>query len=78
MHLQALFTAVLLGLLFLNMHTDQVSIRDRFSCLFLVASLYPFMVVLDTIAKYQDERVQVDVLTQTIETQCSFQRSVLL
>ena len=51
--------SLLVGVIFYHLGSDQLSIRDRFSLAFLSSALYPFMVILDSIARFCDERAQV-------------------
>ncbi|KJE95696.1 hypothetical protein CAOG_06121 [Capsaspora owczarzaki ATCC 30864] len=51
-----LFMAFLLGCIFYKLGDDQISVRDRFGLFYIACSLFPFMVILDTIAKFDSER----------------------
>ena len=55
---QAIYMTLLVGIIFYHLGDDQVSIRDRFSMVFIASSLYPFMVILDSIARFDAERAQ--------------------
>ena len=51
--------SLLTGIIFYHLGVNQLAIRDRFSLIFLMSALYPFMVILDTISRFCDERPQV-------------------
>lgn len=55
---QAIYMALLVGIIYWDLGDDQIAIRDRFSLMFLSAAMYPFNVILDSIARFCDERAQ--------------------
>ena len=68
--------SLLVGIVFYQLGNYQLSIRDRFSLCFLSSALYPFgnvllcphnfrrfMVILDSIARFCDERAQARIFT---------------
>ena len=52
----ALLMSATIGLIFFDLGKDQRSVRDRLSLLYIVVALYPFIIVLDTVAKLHSER----------------------
>lgn len=53
---EALFMSIMIGCIFINLGFDQISVRDRVGLFFIMGGLYPFIVILDTIAKFNAER----------------------
>jgi len=54
--IEALFMSVMIGCIFIDLGSDQVAVRDRVGLFFIMGGLYPFIVILDTIAKFTAER----------------------
>ncbi|XP_063683451.1 ATP-binding cassette sub-family G member 8-like [Bolinopsis microptera] len=54
--IEALFMSIMIGCIFINLGFDQISVRDRVGLFFIMGGLYPFIVILDTIAKFNAER----------------------
>lgn len=47
--IQALLMSLLLGLAYISLKLDQVSIRDWFGVMFMMSVMYPYMVILGLI-----------------------------
>jgi len=54
--IEALFMSVMIGCIFIDLGSDQVAVRDIVRLFFIMGGLYPFIVILDTIAKFTAER----------------------
>eukprot|EP01137_Pigoraptor_chileana_P025804 Opistho-2@95843 len=48
--------AILIGGIYWGLTMDQLGWRDRFGLFFIMCALFPFMIILDTIAKFEPER----------------------
>ena len=44
--------SVMIGCIFIDLGFDQIAVRDRVGLFFIMGGLYPFIVILDTIAKF--------------------------
>ncbi|KAH9495048.1 ATP-binding cassette sub- G member 8 [Bulinus truncatus] len=53
---QALLMSLLLGLAYVSLKLDQVSIRDWFGVMFMMSVMYPYMVILGLIGTCHEER----------------------
>ncbi|KAK0054822.1 ATP-binding cassette sub-family G member 8 [Biomphalaria pfeifferi] len=54
--IQALLMSLLLGLAYISLKLDQVSIRDWFGVMFMMSVMYPYMVILGLIGTCHEER----------------------
>jgi hypothetical protein len=49
--IEALAMSLMIGLVFYNLGTGQIGIRDRFGLLYIIGALYPYMVILDVVGQ---------------------------
>ncbi|XP_041352326.1 ATP-binding cassette sub-family G member 8-like isoform X2 [Gigantopelta aegis] len=54
--LQALTMSFILGVIFVQLGEDQLAMRDRFGLMYLLSTMYPYMVILDIIGQGHQER----------------------
>ncbi|KCV70449.1 hypothetical protein H696_02791 [Fonticula alba] len=53
---QTLAMGLAVGVVFYALGSDQVSVQDRFGLCYIVSTLFPFMVILSTVAKFHADR----------------------
>ncbi|XP_060071936.1 ATP-binding cassette sub-family G member 8-like [Ylistrum balloti] len=54
--IQALSMSVVVGLVYFKLGLDQNTVRDWFGLMYIIGAMYPYLVILDLIAQYHNER----------------------
>ncbi|KAL5008568.1 hypothetical protein ScPMuIL_014149 [Solemya velum] len=54
--IEAAIMSVIIGLVYYQLGNGQADMRDRFGLLYIIIALYPFLIVLDLITQYHQER----------------------